>query len=518
MAERLVAEGDVRAGAIGADLGPADARALLGAWLAAVDLDLPAPELLAHLQDDGFSHADLYRRARRCHERRLRAAVGAARAGGTAGGGVAALGGALLGVFEATVAAIPYAPATAFLARETRRLAPADGSRPRVALVADGIAGMHGVSHTVQQVRERGVPGFEVDVLGTDAEVDRRLASVADVEIPTYEGLRVGVPSVPAVVEALAAGRYDAVHLCAPGPAGITAALCARMLGLPVAGSYHTELSAYAGLRTGDAGVAMAVDAAVATFYGQCSVVLSPSAAADRRLAELGIPDARVQRWGRGVDAARFDPGKRDPRRFGAREGRVIALYAGRLAREKGVDLLAEAVLAARARDPRLYLVVAGCGPEEAALRARLGGSATFLGRLEDEELATAYASADLFAFCSRTDTFGQVVQEAQASGLPVVAVAAGGPAELVSDGRTGLLCPPRAGAVADALCALAARPDLRRRLGAAGRAAVRDRTWEASLAQLGAGWARATGTAEAVVSAPPAWATGPAPELAVAA
>ena len=119
-------------------------------------------------------------------------------------------------------------------------------------------------------------------------------------------------------------------------------------------------------------------------------------------------------------------------------------LYAGRLTREKGVDLLADAFLAARARDPRLHLLLAGGGPEEDALRERLGRSATFLGWLEGDALAAAYASADLFLFCSQTDTFGQVILEAQASGLPVVAVAAGGPAELVADGRSGVLCPPR--------------------------------------------------------------------------
>ena len=134
-------------------------------------------------------------------------------------------------------------------------------------------------------------------------------------------------------------------------------------------------------------------------------------------------------------------------------------LYAGRLTREKGVDLLADAFLAARARDPRLELVLAGGGPEEDALRARLGGAARFLGWLEGDALARAYADADLFLFCSQTDTFGQVVLEAQASGLPVVAVAAGGPAELIASGRTGVLCPPRASAIADAVAGLAASP-----------------------------------------------------------
>ena len=113
---------------------------------------------------------------------------------------------------------------------------------------------MHGVTHTLQELRHRGVPGFEVEVVSTDAIADRRLGAVADVEIPFYAGLKVGVPSLPTIVEALAEGRYDLVHLCTPGPAGIAALLTARVMDLPVLGSYHTELAAYAGLRCGRPG------------------------------------------------------------------------------------------------------------------------------------------------------------------------------------------------------------------------------------------------------------------------
>src|SRR4029078_379595 len=128
------------------------------------------------------------------------------------------------------------------------------------------------------------------------------------------------------------------------------------------------------------------------------------------------------------------------------------ATSAARPTRERGAALLAAAFLAARARDPRLELVLAGGGPEEDALRARLGSAATFLGWLERAELAHAYADADLFLICSQTDTFGQVVLEAQASGLPVVAVDAGGTTELIATGRPGVFCPPRTRALADAI------------------------------------------------------------------
>jgi glycosyltransferase involved in cell wall biosynthesis len=255
---------------------------------------------------------------------------------------------------------------------------------------------------------------------------------------------------------------------------------------LPLVGSYHTELGVYAGLRSGDARLRAGMDTALAALYGQCEVVLSPSESADESLRALGIPGERIGRWERGVDSSRFDPALRDPASL---PGELSVLYAGRLTTEKGVDLLADAFLAAHAADPRLHLVLAGGGPEEDALRARLGSRATFLGWVEGERLARAYASADIFLFASRTDTFGQVLLEAQASGLPVVAVAEGGPRSLIEDGRTGRLCPPEARALATAVCELASSPVLRRRLAEGGLAAVRARTWERALGQLAAGY-----------------------------
>ena len=135
--------------------------------------------------------------------------------------------------------------------------------------------------------------------------------------------------------------------------------------------------------------------------------------------------------------------------------------------------------------------MLAGGGPEEEALRERLGDHATFLGWLGGTELARAYASADAFLFASQTDTFGQVLLEAQASGLPVVAVKAGGPASLIEHGHTGLLAAPEADALADKLISLVSSPLLAERLRRAALAAVHGRTWEASLERLAAGYRR---------------------------
>lgn len=177
--QRVVSQGSVREGAVAADIGPDDARALLDSWLVSMGIELRERELLAHLQGEGFSHADLYRRARRVHDRRLREAIGAGTAAVAAGDFSAAVG----GLFGALMPAIPYAPPTVFLGTEKTKLSDR-GERPRVGLIADGIEAMHGVTRTIEEIRERGVPGFDVEVVGTDPGVDRRLPAAAALEVP----------------------------------------------------------------------------------------------------------------------------------------------------------------------------------------------------------------------------------------------------------------------------------------------------------------------------------------------
>jgi glycosyltransferase involved in cell wall biosynthesis/predicted metal-dependent phosphoesterase TrpH len=539
MVQRLLREGDARHGATGADVTPADARCLLRAWLSAVELDhLDERGLIEYMQQDGFSHSDLYRRACRLHEHKLRAAVEQAV---RAAGGDGDLGAAAAGLFEGCIATIPYAPATAFLSNEQAKLARygavSDAEPPRVAIIADGIGSMHGVTRTIEEIRRRGVPGFEIEVVATDPDVDRRLSAVSEIELPHYPGLRIGVPSLSAAVQTLADGDFDALHVCSPGPAGIAGVLLARALGLPLIGSYHTELAAYARLRSENQGIADAMGMAVGAFYNACDLVLSPSPASDEALARIGMASEKVLRWDRGVDTSRFDPSLRDEslaagwtRAMSDGRKAVVAstigeeqnatslarvwdgpigepttraekpinvLYAGRITREKGAELLAEAFLKARGRNPLLHLILAGGGPEQARLRERVGEHATFLGWLEGAELARAYASADIFLFPSATDTFGQVILEAQASGLPVVAVAAGGPLALIEDHVTGLLCEADAGQLAGALVELAGSPRLRERLSWAALNAVRERTWERAIERLAAGYSRALAGAE---------------------
>ena len=241
MAERVMSEGNVRSGSVAGDLGPEDARALLGAFTDSIGLDLSGRALIEHMQSDDFSHAELERRARRAHERKLREAVENT---------VARLDGD--GAEPADLAAArdrdgpravrgrrsrrsPTRRRPPSWARRRQKLTPGDGPK-RVALIADAIGGVHGVTHTIERIRDLGVPGYEVEVVGTDRNVDRRLPAAAEVEVPFYAGLEIGVPSLPGMVEVLAEGRFDLVHVTAPGPAGVIATLIARIMELPRAG------------------------------------------------------------------------------------------------------------------------------------------------------------------------------------------------------------------------------------------------------------------------------------------
>ena len=218
------------------------------------------------------------------------------------------------------------------------------------------------------------------------------------------------------------------MHLCSPGPAGVAAALIARIMELPMVGSLPhgaRRLRRAALRRRAAAGAAWTRRSA--RFYGQCcDVVLSPSASADESLRALGIAPERIGRWDRGVDVTRFDPACAS--RAPAPGEHQRALRGAADARRRAPTCWPTPSSRARERDPRLHLVLAGGGPEErrAARAARRRTPRSSAGS-RARSSPRAYASADIFLFASRTDTFGQVILEAQASGLPVVAVAEGG-------------------------------------------------------------------------------------------
>ncbi|KMS78342.1 glycosyl transferase family 1 [Streptomyces leeuwenhoekii] len=295
---------------------------------------------------------------------------------------------------------------------------------------------------------------------------------VPSLPLPGYPQVRVPLPS-RRVAAALAGHRADLVHLAGPFVLGVRGMAAAARLGIPAVAVYQTDLAGYARTYLG-AGEAAAWRR-LRAVHGAADLTLAPSSAAARDLRAHGVP--RVELWPRGVDTVRFRPARRDAalRRELAPDGELIVGYVGRLAAEKRVELLAGVN-----RMEGVRVVIVGDGPCRPALEGVLPG-AVFLGRRTGDDLARVFASLDVFVHTGPFETFCQTVQEAMASGVPVIAPAAGGPLDLVAHGRTGLLVPPGdAAAVRDAVWALAADPELRAAFGAAGRAAVEGRTWAA--------------------------------------
>ncbi|MEU7379587.1 glycosyltransferase family 1 protein [Streptomyces sp. NPDC042207] len=312
---------------------------------------------------------------------------------------------------------------------------------------------------------------------GPDALAPCPVVRVPSLPLPGYPQVRVALPS-RRVAAALTEHRADLVHLAGPFVLGVRGMAAATRLGIPAVAVYQTDLAGYARTYMG-AGEAAAWRR-IRSVHTAADLTLAPSSAALQDLEAHGVP--RVRLWGRGVDTVRFRPGHRDEalRRELAPNGELIVGYVGRLAPEKQVELLAGVCGMNGVR-----VVVVGDGPSRPQLTEALPG-AVFLGRRTGDDLARVFASLDLFVHTGPFETFCQTVQEAMASGVPVVAPAAGGPLDLVDHGRTGFLVPPRdAAAVRDAVWALAADPALRASLAAAGRTAVEGRTWAAIGDQL---------------------------------
>jgi len=216
------------------------------------------------------------------------------------------------------------------------------------------------------------------------------------------------------------------------------------MMNIPVAGTYHTDIPQYVRSLTNDEFLEQAAWSYMIWFYGQMEEVMVPSVGTREQLAARGLPPGRMKPLPRWVDTEAYSPDMRHAtfwKERGAGFGRLVLLYVGRISREKGLELLAEAFRELVDNGAAIALAVIGDGPYREEMQAALVGyPALFTGYLAGEELQRGYASADIFVFPSATDTFGNVVLEAQASGLPVIVSDAGGPRELMIDGHTGII------------------------------------------------------------------------------
>jgi phosphatidylinositol alpha 1,6-mannosyltransferase len=358
----------------------------------------------------------------------------------------------------------------------------------RVAIVAESfLPNVNGVTNSVLRVIEHlRRTGHEVLVVAPDtprgeAPAERvhdgvRVHRVPSKMFPKVTSLPLGVPR-PRMVGVLRGFDPDVVHLASPALLGYGGLLAARHIGVPTVAVFQTDVAGFA-QSYGVGVMSRAAWAWTRHLHGKADRTLAPSTSAMEDLMAHRIP--RVHQWGRGVDVTGYVPSARDQalRERWSPEGRPVVGFVGRLAPEKHVERLA---VLARRRD--LQVVVVGDGVDRQKLE-RLMPSAVFTGALYGPELATAYASLDVFVHTGEHETFCQTVQEAKASGVPVIAPNAGGPRDLIAPMQTGMLLDVNdfeaklPGAVDHLLAE-------RTRYSLAARRSVLNRTWPAVCEQL---------------------------------
>lgn len=314
----------------------------------------------------------------------------------------------------------------------------------KVVLLAESfLPHMNGVTHSLlQALRHLEHRGHEALVIAPrSGPIDHtlygaRAVLLPSVPLPSYPDVRVTLAGAHRLAEVMRAHEADVVHLASPFVLGWRGVLAAESLGIPSVAVYQTDIPSYAE-RYGVPGAAPALNRHLGRLHRRATLTLAPSSSAVEKLESLGVD--RLRLWRRGVDTERFSPGRRDEgwRREIAPGGEVLVGYVGRLAPEKQVeDLRAIAAL------PGVRLVVIGEGPSRAELE-RMLPDARFTGFLGGDELARAMASLDVFVHPGESETFCQTVQEAMASGVPVVATGRGGPVDLVQSSANGWLYRP---------------------------------------------------------------------------
>lgn len=308
---------------------------------------------------------------------------------------------------------------------------------------------------------------------------------VTTVPTVTLRAFRVGLPT-RRLEQILRDFAPDVVHAASPFGLGARGLAAARNLGIPTVAIYQTDMPSYVAQHGGPVGP-LAHRASwtwVRHLHSLADLTLAPSSAAITELAAHGVP--RVALWGRGVDTATYSPElRRSPqvaqlRSRLAPNGEVIVGYVGRLAPEKELHRLAEI-----ADLPGISIALVGEGPSRDEIAALLP-RAHFLGRQEGATLAHSYASFDIFCHTGTKETFGQTLQEAMASRLPVVAPAAGGPLDIVKPGVTGLLFNPDAsGSLRQSIGTLVSDEAMRERMGASGARKMAGRSWNGMTQRL---------------------------------
>jgi len=339
----------------------------------------------------------------------------------------------------------------------------------KVALFSDTFDQCNGVALTLQaQARLARDLGKDLYTLtcGSSQTLPKQVnfPCVERLELPEYPELDLACPSFLQILDYCADSDFTHIHTATPGPMGLAALAAARILHLPIYGTYHTAFPQYAAHLTGDPDMEALMWKGMVWYYNQLDRVYVPSRATGEEIRAQGVQAEKITVYPRGIDVTRFDPGFANgfwDTCHGVRPETLKLLYVGRVSKEKDLDVLARAYRQLAAQRSDMTLCIVGDGPYRERMQQMLADTpAVFTGTLEGRELAQAYASSDAFVFPSTTDTFGNVVLEAQASGLPVIVSDQGGPQENILPGQTGLVVPGGdAGALQEAIEQLADQP-----------------------------------------------------------
>lgn len=341
------------------------------------------------------------------------------------------------------------------------------------------VRGLLQKGHSVRLIKPR-----RVDCLPPEGP-GHAIHEVFGIPIPNYAGLKMGVPHPGELEQLFEANRPDVVHVATEGPLGFSALRAARKLGIPASSTFHTNFQDYCA----DYGAAFAGRAMMGYlrwFHNACSLTTVPDPSLIRRLEAEGMRN--LEMLGRGADTALFHPEKRDAalrQSWGAGAKDLVALYVGRAAAEKDIPLSLEAWAVAKENCPNLKMVVVGDGPVRKGLAAKWP-DVHFAGMRYDEDLARHYASADIFIFGSTSETFGNVVIEAMASGLAVLTYDYAAGQQFIRPDENGLLAPLNDRPAFIEKCRQSVtQPDRIAALGRAARLTVEDYPWQNTINQF---------------------------------
>jgi glycosyltransferase involved in cell wall biosynthesis len=280
---------------------------------------------------------------------------------------------------------------------------------------------------------------------GKEAPGVKHFRPIGTYALPEYPELQVFYPPFMEMLKFCHEQGFTQIHTATPGPIGLAAVAIAKILKLPLIGTYHTQIPQYAKAFTGSSFIEEMTWKFIRWYYGQMDVVYAPSESTRQELVQQGIKAEKVKLYPRGIDIVRYHPSKRNGfyKAIIDESQYFKFLYVGRVSKEKNLELLAKAFRKLVQCNDKVFLTVVGDGPYLTEMKAAMQNlPCHFTGTLKGDLLSAAYASSDMFVFPSTTDTFGNVILEAQASGLPVIVTDLGGPHENMVNGKTGVVVP----------------------------------------------------------------------------